>query len=1083
MQENKGYERLKIRILVGLDVDQTLWDLEQKGLDPAYQDEAFRELFIKHQQAILKGEKTYSNEVDTSIDELLCALRENHLEIKMVKDKNVHAKFYIFASDPKISHTQSGCQRYNGSLIVGSSNLSHNGLEKNYEFNLMSNESDDIAFALSEFERLWSDSVPIESAHIDTCVKTSYLQILPPKDIYYKLLLCHFGEDSLKIDDSIKGIFKHYTPYDYQVSAVQEGIEKLKKYNGFFLSDVVGLGKTLIASVIAQKCHLEGFITGKILVCTPPSLKKSWKKHFDDIGIANYDITTHDSIHKITRPECIDIELVIIDESHNFRSGKGKRYNELERLCRTPYQGKSKKVILLSATPQNNAPSDIYHQISLFLPKRHHGIEGIIDLERFCSERQKKFEEIKKELKDLQEQKNVALQSSDQHKQKDIEEQLKAQTQKLKENSDSLRDKLLSHIMTRRTRKDIETLYRDKEKQNLRFPTIQDPQDLRYELDSSSLPLAQDTIAFLAQEPNAIGSFAYKRYLIFPNLTDEGKQAFIAAYNENESNQDQKESFYQDTAERLQVLIQKILFKRFDSSIEAFKSTLKKQITSHNALLKMFFEKDKIHIPKHYDSREKLYEAVLSDNDSDLEKFLDKDKVFPLEKHHFKSDFVAALKQDKQALEKLLHLWEEVDSDPKLERLEIFLREHPKDKIVLFTEAKTTAQYLAQRLKGEKILQIDASNREDKEQIIRENFDANYKKELQKDDYRIIIATDTLSEGVNLHRADIIINYDTPYNATRLMQRIGRINRIGTSFDKIYIYNFKPTNLADRIININAIASSKLQSFHYTLGEDSAIYDDEEEVGSKKIFISLESKEEQSKDTLYKKDLKDLYEQDKEEFARIKSLPLKSRSLILSPSITESQSFAYIKTGQNRDSFAPYHINTPSETLLKEPDAQSCDFYEMADFLKAHLNDPITKSSQNRDVHYHHINAALVSYKNALIQESRTDFNAPLQSKLTADENNATAKVKNCQGLDDTTKQKLISAIERGDKNLCKHIKNAQRENLTDTLYALARNLPELDSTSHTQGKESSPSDTQQPQIQISLTAFPIETTRTQKDS
>lgn len=1052
LKENKGYERLNVRILVGLNVDSSLYELQQKNLDSKYQEEIFRDLFVREQKRFLKQEP-YTEEVDNSVDELLSALKENRLEMRMVRDKNVHAKFYVFASDPKINHTQN-YPRYTGSLIVGSSNLTQNGLEKNYEFNLMSNESDDIVFALEEFEKLWKDSIPIESDDIECFKDGSYLKILPPKDIYNKLLLCHFGESFLKTDDSIRGLFKDYTPYDYQIHAVQRGIAMLKAYNGFFLSDVVGLGKTLVASVVAKKCRDEGFITGKILILTPPSLQSSWKKHFDDINIANYDPRTHDSIHKVKDHE--QIELVIIDESHNFRSGKGKRYGELEHLCRTPYSRHiQKKVILLSATPQNNAPNDIKNQIFLFLSKRHHGIEGIPDLEKFCNDRQKTFKSIKKKLESLQLRKNDALDN------KDIEQQIKEQTEKLKENSDELRDKLLSHIMIRRTRKDIEKLYEDDmEKQNLRFPKPQDPQDLKYDLDDSSLQLAQNTIAFLNQNENPIGDFRYKRYLIFPNLTDEGKKVFIEAYKKNDENQEErKEAFYNDTAERLRVLIQKILFKRFDSSIEAFKSTIIKQINSYDAFVKMF-EADCIAIPKNYDSREKLYEAALSDDDEKLKKFLDEqnDNFFiQLERHHFKSDFLGYLKKDKQALEGLLNLWKEVDSDPKLHRLKIFLEKHSRHKIVLFTEAKTTAQYLAQNLENERILQIDSHNREDNEQVIKENFDANYKN--QKDDYRIIIATDTLSEGINLHRADIIINYDTPYNATRLMQRIGRINRIGTSFEKIYIYNFKPTNLADEIISINAIAQSKLQSFHYTLGEDSAIYDDEEVVESKNLHQFIESKEKISKDTPYEKDLKELYK-DKSEFERVKSLPLKSRTIIYSSKI---ESFAYIKQNKNdRESFAPYHI-LPGQTLFNKQRAESCNFYTMADFLKEHLKCEPLKNC-NKSLHYAHIKSALEQYEYDHTQKN--DINPNHQLKT--DERNAIDKVKYCKELGDLIKQRLIRAVEEGNKSLCKKIKDLSSTSLAESLAALAQELPVQDIKNQSSHNENF----QPPQIQISITAL-----------
>lgn len=139
-----------IRILVGLNVDALIYKLEQQGLDNAYQDKEFRSLFHRTQKDFIANEDEYNQDIEDSIANLKSALESNRIQIRIVRDKSTHAKFYIFHSHPTQSHSND--TRYNGSLIVGSSNLSENGLEKNYEFNLESNSSDDIAFAKVEFE-------------------------------------------------------------------------------------------------------------------------------------------------------------------------------------------------------------------------------------------------------------------------------------------------------------------------------------------------------------------------------------------------------------------------------------------------------------------------------------------------------------------------------------------------------------------------------------------------------------------------------------------------------------------------------------------------------------------------------------------------------------------------------------------------------------------------------------------------------------------------------------------------------------------------------------------------------------------
>lgn len=1064
MEENDNYAKFKnIRILVGLNVDDLIYELSQKDLDCVYQEDKFRNLFKKNQKKALEKEN-YDKEVDDSIICLQNVLEAKQIQIRIVRDKNCHAKFYLFTSMPKPSHTNN-MQYCEGSLIVGSSNLTHNGLEKNYEVNLLTKESADINYALEEFNKLWEDSIEITKNDINECVKQSYLEILSPKDVYYKLLLTHFGESSLKTDGTLRTLFKDYIAYDYQIHAVQEGIEKLKTYNGFFLSDVVGLGKTLIASVIAKRCYVDNFITGTTLIIAPPALKSSWQKHFIDIDIANRLFSTHDSLHKITQEQREQIELIIIDESHNFRSSTSNRYKELENICKIPFNGAHKKIILLSATPQNNSPKDLANQVYLFCNRKNSGIAGLQDLEAFFTKIDKEFKKITSELKALTQQ-----DSKESQKERD------KQNKELESISNTLRDKLLSYIMIRRTRSDIEKLYKeDMQKQNLKFPTIENPKDLAYDLDTDSNKLASESIAFLSSEDNSIGKFVYARYLIFPNLTLEGQEEFLQQYGEDES----RKEFHANSAERLSVMIQIILFKRFDSSIAAFKSTLQKQIQSYNALIAMF-ERDNIFLPKgdkSHNLRENLYEAALSDNDEDLEKFLEnkESEVISLKSHHFKEGFLENLRSDKESLQHLLRSWEQIKSDPKIAELKRFLESKPNHKIVLFTEAATTARYLAKELIAYTILQIDANNREENEQKIKENFDANYPQEKQKDEFSIIITTDTLAEGINLHRANIIINYDTPYNSTRLMQRIGRINRIGTSFEKIHIYNFKPTRLADKIININAIASNKLQSFHYTLGEDSAIYDEKEIVESKNLYNIMQEKDKEvSKETSYIQDLRDFYKNHKADFLRIKSLPLKSRTIIESQ-CSKNKSFAYIQQAyankERASGFYPYKITT-SENLLQEPEVQECSFYDMADFLRENLNKrPLPL--QDMSLHYTHIKAALESHKERI--KPKVSLNNTI-SRNQKEEHHALSKIAYATELDSALRERLTFELKNnGNTKLAKKINALEAKNsvdLSEKLAHLAQELPPQRIQEMPTQCESLEF-TQEPQIQISITTIP----------
>jgi superfamily II DNA/RNA helicase len=195
-------------------------------------------------------------------------------------------------------------------------------------------------------------------------------------------------------------------------------------------------------------------------------------------------------------------------------------------------------------------------------------------------------------------------------------------------------------------------------------------------------------------------------------------------------------------------------------------------------------------------------------------------------------------------LREITAAWQQIgDEDPKLVTFVQYIHTHlfgagnREKKLVVFSESKETTDYLARRLPqfvSRRILTVDSHSRKDRMPTIRENFDANFSD--QRNDYDIVISTEVLAEGVNLHRANVIVNYDTPWNATRLMQRIGRVNRIGTKAKEIHIYNFFPTAKVDNDIELHKKALMKLQAFHAALGEDSQIYSPEEETETFGLF-------------------------------------------------------------------------------------------------------------------------------------------------------------------------------------------------------------------------------------------------------
>lgn len=944
----------EMRILVGINLDPIIAELGDQNIDfTTAKKERFIKQFNKEQVAQLNNDENYSQDTDLSIYQLLEAIKSKKIKMRIIRERGVHAKFYVMSCKPQLVTKVNGEQSYDyqGSVIIGSSNLSHNGLVKHYEFNAELRDSQDIETALYEFNQLWEKSIEISLNDVEEIEKESYLSTLTPQELYYKMLIEHFGMDRIGRDESIESLFPEgYKALEYQIYAIKDGLNKLEKYNGFFLSDVVGLGKTLIATIIAQKLEVSGKLGGKILVTCPPALKASWEDHFDKVGINRHTtIKTHDMLHEITDPQ--NYGMVIIDESHRFKSKTSQRYEELYRICReeTKY---TKKVILLSATPQNNSPQDLANQIFLFTDPRNSRIGKNRNIEEFFNKIQKEYKNIKAKLKELGEKKDTATNK----KQK---EELKEQ---LREISNKMRDEVLKFIMIRRTRNDVKALYKDDlDSQGIAFPDTPAPTPLEYELKDKARDLTEETLKLLKIEPNTIGKYGYYRYLIYPNLTLEGQKIYQERMGTKKNGE-----FYEQTAERLTGLMKSLMFKRFESSFYSFKQTLKRQIISLHTLVEML-ENGKVYIPmKNLSNLEAYYEALESDSENGIdEEFLEKygDKIMELDCEDFKPDYLNKLKNDLAVLRVLLEKWEEITEDSKLEKLveQVKVQLERKiqgdtPKVIIFTEARTTAHYLKNKLKEllpqYGLLQVDSDNRKDYQDKIKENFDANLSQEQWKHDIQILISTDTLSEGVNMHRADTLINYDAPWNATILMQRVGRINRVGTQHDSIFVYNFQPSNIGEETLKFGKQVYQKLQSFHFTLGEDNAVYTPEEEAGTQGLYQTTKKKgEEIDPEVEFLADILELYRNNPQEFNRIKSLPNKVRSSM----IGENESFFYLKQAVQEvhpnhtlEFWGEYFYQVCTQENTRK--AERIDFYQMAQHLKAHLIS--TPTPLSKDLHY-----------------------------------------------------------------------------------------------------------------------------------
>ena len=790
----------KIRFLVGINVDKLTYQANQQGLLFNPNAEQSQEEFFKEIKKDIQ-EARYDKEVEDGMYQFIEDIMTHRIEMRIHPKQNIHAKIYIFREEEYHPHGY-------GSVITGSSNLTEAGLEKNFEFNVELRYDDDILFATETFEKLWEESVEIDLSHVDKIKRESYLNTeFTPYQLYLKFLLEYFGK-SIDFDpNSISDLPKGYKKLSYQVDAVNDGYAKMMKHNGFFLSDVVGLGKTVVAALIAKKFFFSnGFPTYRshTLIIVPPALKESWEDTLSTFKIDNYKIITNGSLHKIKDAELFD--LVIVDEAHKFRTDTASMYNELQKICKTRTKHQrpdgsyyDKKIILVSATPLNNRPEDIANLVYLFQDSKDSTLEER-NLQRFFRIQIDRYRKLKKE-------KNIDYISKE-----------------IKEIYEKIRVKVVEPLTVRRTRTDLmenEAYRRDLEQQGVVFPEVHAPEKIYYPLDEKLNDLYDRTINILSNPQDGL---TYFRYQAIKYLRPEKKKKYKKA---------------DVISVQLATIMKTLLVKRIDSSFYAFKQSLKCYWEANHVMLQMF-ENGTIYIAPNL----KVNELLSNGKEEELIRLIDEsiyaDPTIEIcTPDDFEDGFREGIEHDEMILKQLVADWENVKDDPKLDifldylKNKLFDRQiNQEGKLLVFSESKETTRYLLDALNAEgftRILAVRSDNRKEMMPVLEANFDANYKGE-KKNDYDIIISTEVLAEGVNLHRANIIVNYDTPWNSTRLMQRIGRVNRIGSTANDIYIYNFFPTYIGEAEVSVKKISTIKIRMINTIMGSDTKTLTDDEKL-------------------------------------------------------------------------------------------------------------------------------------------------------------------------------------------------------------------------------------------------------------
>ncbi len=1054
---SSGYFKLRkelgdiseIKILVGINIDD-IFRKHNKALLMLSDEDKAKEIYNKDfKEDIINAE--YAPEVENGILQMCEDLVSGRLQMRIHATKNLHAKFYLCLPQ---NHNENS----DGWVIMGSSNISDSGLgikqPPQYELNVAMKDYDDVKYCSDEFWTLWNEAIPLTAEDIDKYKKKTYLGYQPtPYELYIKVLIDTFGDQveddfSIQLPDGVKDL-------KYQKDAVIQGYQMLMQHNGLFLADVVGLGKTMIATMIAKRFVESNGKNTNILVIYPPALEDNWKDTFKLFGIyKKAQFITNGSLSKILEgrdqyKDKEDFDLIIVDEAHGFRSDSSGKYDELQKICKSPcvnnglFKSLQKKVMLLSATPLNNRPDDLLNQLLLFQNSQSCTIDGIPNLKGFFAPLIDKYKKLMRE-----------------RDKRDV-------TSEVDKIYEQIRNKVIDKVTVRRTRNNIlnDPDYKaDIKSQGIIFPKILPPNELEYSMSRDTNDRFYETLKQLTDgesDTNPAGKgLYYARYRAVEFLKPEYRKKYKNATH---------------IGQTLAGIYRVHMVKRLESSFYAFKKSLRTLLNITEDMIKMFEENKVIIAP---DLKVKDLQAKNMELDEIIEYAVSKgyvaeDIVFTADA--FTPKFLEMLHHDIDILKKLNADWDKENEDPKFDKFKENLTRNffdnkinPSGKLVLFSESVDTLNYLYERLTKElgrdDVLMVTAANRNRLVQTIRENFDANYQSDSMR--YNIIITSDVLAEGVNLHRSNVIVNYDSPWNATRLMQRIGRVNRIGSLAQYIYNYLFYPSRQGDKEIQLYKNALVKLQGFHSAFGEDAQIYSKEEIVKEFQMFDN------NVKDYIDKKiellrEVRDLYNNDRELYHKIKALPMKSRAM---RDIGKHSGKSVV--------FVSSNIKTEFY-LATSKNIETIDFLEAVEYLKAEPEEQPVPFFDDEQ-HYKHVNKALEKYSTEYVEAADTSsINRPDLDKTSLEANKFLRTIKQittdselvsqCNVLTGYINEGIYAQLPRRLKKLSREYKNDQKR-IREEEYKIKEEIKGLFEEYQTMDKEQrhDAQDISNPQIVIS---------------
>ena len=832
----------------------------------------------------------HTSQREQNIKRLSELIREGRVKIKVYTKHPLHAKAYIF----KYRKETAEAARSEGIGIIGSSNLTISGFHHNTELNTYVRGQNNYDELNKWFDELWNEAVPFEEILISRFEESWALKTVNPYDIYI-LTLYHLVKGRLEKQVSTIWNWEGMPAlYSFQKAAIMQAYQTLNKYNGVFISDVVGLGKTFIGAGLLRN------LKKRALIISPPGLVDMWKGFKERFRI-DAEVVSRGMIYRgIYDEESIlkqyeNREVVLIDESHHFRNAKAKRYQELQ-----PFLA-DKQVILMTATPQNTSVWNIYHQIKLF----HQTEENIFPIEG--------------------------------------ETHLRNLFRKAEEGQFHIRE-LLKHILIRRTRRHIKKFY--SQDGNITFPERQ--------LETVSYDINETYHNLYDKIKAALGRLTFARYNLWDYVVEEKKD--VAPYSD-----------LKKVITTLRVFHKINLFKRLESSIYAFKMTINNLLDIYQKFYRIIEKKGIV------PAGEKAADAIYRNELEDIW-----DEIEEITRDYKAEDFyVDELKKD---LLKDIYILEEVkkdldtipeDEDKKFDKLEEIIsaikKQNHEEKLLIFSEYADTVNYLYERLK-DKFPHVDSVTSDTGTEIPKKvaYFAPTANDYTGPKRVDIMIATDVLSEGYNLQDCSIVINYDLHWNPVRLIQRAGRIDRIGSEAEIIHIKNFLPVERVEKEIKLKEILRKRIEEIHRYIGEDSKILDESERLNEEAMYCIYERKDldeaEKTEEIDFSFDeaeslIKQLEKENPEYMALIKKMQLGLRSAKRGK--TFNGTYAFFRAGD----IAKLFIHTPEGQIID-------DFSEVINELRCERDCPeIEINDTQKETYFNDLNELRRIFKESLSRE------------------------------------------------------------------------------------------------------------------